>query len=783
MKKKILIGVLTMLVACCLGAGCRDAAESYEYDYDYTYTFHCGYVSEETDEGMSIDGVLSESVWKKQNWFSNTKYGSTVRTATYFTEKGLYIASVVTDNMIYYNNGYNFNADSCVDYHIIDENVKKYDFKNYTRVAVNCAGEVYRYTPCVVLADATVQGNAVNTGSSEGMTVELFIEWSQMGLKEMPNHVGIVPRYYRVTSYGTNVTGTWVYASRGSLANINSYYQFNANGYMQTDEEDAFFGDSAVGAAKTNGWDLSAYDTRNRVSSTVEYDQYLFIREAYSSRYAFSVLATSNGAIVNTTPMFGVLSGYLNETGYFSSFLIDGRADYLTKNRVQCKTRVVNAANANTFGNVLYDDFGEGGANFQRGVKITVIKDLETFYYLINDEVVAVEEIAALRGKTSCGLFSLNSSAVFGKCTYTDYENDEEGFAAFLGRYACKLSVREGIIGGSVTLNAAGVAKGGDAVLTISNQTGYRLKSITAGGEDITELCNTEMQRGKFTIHNITQSLEIDATFEPAVGYSVEGNVDIQGETARKKTGIVVTAEDVSAHTAVYTATPSSTGRYALRLPAGTYRIFYELEGCRTAEQLVTVDGDATLADAVVTVRRVGGSANGMNSLNEWDYSREDEGYVTTGSSLAESYIMFTETSLEHYMLHATISDVGKGDDNPGAGFIVAADGYSGLAIMLINNGIRVMPVGKFSQRINYNNLGSYSVTRSEIQLTVIREGTTYFVYVDGVFVLSMENSLIAGEAGIGLYKYGNTEIAFADYGYTTDEEEIGSYMREHGNN
>ena len=83
-------------------AGCNDSdpnAKKVEYDNEYDFEYDREFEGE-YDEYMNIDGVLDEDVWNdaQHKWLTFSENGATVSYTTYFTKKGLYIASKAEDN-------------------------------------------------------------------------------------------------------------------------------------------------------------------------------------------------------------------------------------------------------------------------------------------------------------------------------------------------------------------------------------------------------------------------------------------------------------------------------------------------------------------------------------------------------------------------------------------------------------------------------------------------------------------------------------------------------------
>lgn len=782
MKKLLrgLILVFILSVGCAVLYSCADKAK-YEYDYDYEYD--SGYVSRPADEGMNIDGVLDESIWQNKKWYSHYKNGTTLYATAAFTDAGLYIAARVTDNHIYYNNGYAFNRNSNIDITICEPGQSSYDSRiECARWQIDAMNEVYNYTATRVLTGATYQGE-INTGNSEGMTVELFVAWEYLGYEQAPDYITILPRYYRVTSYSSTAGGTMIFPGRSNVASTLLYYQFDENGYMFADEEDAVLGNSKAGAAKTNGWNVSKFADDKTVCVEQALDQTIFFREAQSGNYILEATVSAVGQYSAATPSVGLLSAYNEENGYLSALVLNAKDSYVSSDRLAIKTRTITGTNSASFGSILYDDNGKGTADFVSGVRMKVIKNGGTFYYIVNDALIHIEDAPVdLEGEVSCGLYSLDAKAVFSDIKFTDYDEDSEALDDVIGEYAVKVEIADDISGGTVTAAQSAYKKGEAIELNIRSLVGYQFESLSVNGIDITKDVKENIVNGIYTLTEVEEHIKITAKFVlVGVSYEIKGKVSLEGAGAQKVNTVSVTAVKEDDFTQFYTTSPDSNGNYTIYLPEGKYELTYSQEAFSDVSKKITVAGDADLEDVVLQIGELGGSAAGSQSQLHWDYSGMEDGAVTSGTSGNESYILFSGVEVEDYMLTALITDLGKSDANPGAGFVVASQDGSGLAMMIIEDGVRYMPIGKFDHRVNNSNIDiSFYVVEEPVRLTVTRVGSVYKMYVNETLVWTIENTDYTGKTAIGFYKFAMTEIQFSEYSYTTDKEEINNYIQSH---
>ena len=163
----------------------------------------------EYDENMTVDGVLDEDVWadKETIYYSTTNAKGdliSLEGKYYGTEMGAYFGFVVKDKYIYY-------ADESVRSIGLNSGLElMFAPAGTDHVTVDCAqlrvtanGVVERWTgypfsgyPWTMnhfraVAATTIQGelNATDVSGNEGYTVEVFVPWDSIGLKEQPESI------------------------------------------------------------------------------------------------------------------------------------------------------------------------------------------------------------------------------------------------------------------------------------------------------------------------------------------------------------------------------------------------------------------------------------------------------------------------------------------------------------------------------------------------------------------------------------------------------------------
>lgn len=270
MKKKVTLILLICLLAVVAAAVTLLVVYGdtlFNVPTNETYTFINPDESRaETDEGMTVDGVLNEAVYSQNTWtyLHNANGGNTVDIAltSYFGEKGIYFAYEVRENTpIYVNMDRSSWMNSCIEMYLVPSDVKGMPSENVFEIDLlptgyllfkrpNAAGgwsDVSTTNDKMAFLGATTHGGEVNSDSCTGYNLELFIPYDYL------EHLGVDPQLVKngyvnvnpchITSY--NETGTdgsvdrfW-YSFAKQLGgdgwnDINRYFKFNKDGAMGT---------------------------------------------------------------------------------------------------------------------------------------------------------------------------------------------------------------------------------------------------------------------------------------------------------------------------------------------------------------------------------------------------------------------------------------------------------------------------------------------------------------------------------------------------------------------
>lgn len=167
----------------------------------------------EPDEGIEIDGKLTESIWSGK---TDMQYGYTTNSGAelsltgkyHATEKGAYFGFIVEDPYLYYadENTRPIGLNSGLELYIAQAGATTVD-TNALELRITAANETARYRALNTEGDpwvkdyfplksaTTIQGtmNEENVSGNKGYTVEMFIPWEAIGAEEKPEGVLLYP--------------------------------------------------------------------------------------------------------------------------------------------------------------------------------------------------------------------------------------------------------------------------------------------------------------------------------------------------------------------------------------------------------------------------------------------------------------------------------------------------------------------------------------------------------------------------------------------------------------
>lgn len=804
--KKVLIGALAALtLAAAAGAvACSDGGEKQPYEYPYELITNL-----EIDEGMNIDGVLDEDVYAGNRYMQYSLSNTNVRLTTHFGEKGLYVGCVIKDNYIYHNKPYLMDANSSMYLYIVPTDV----IKNGTQTLQIAADTQNIWSANYVLFDAatTVQGGDVNTGNSEGMTLEYFVPWQELGLDEKPETVKIFPTYNHVSAQG--VSSGLKLSPIGNWGKPFMYYLFDADGYINEDAEGAIVGDSATGIAKSAGWDLTGLSSETPSVRSVEDDaQIVFFKNALTSSYVIESTIRVNGIIRgNTGPKVGLLTGYdgneMSSTyNQKSGFLFDVSASYYDGNAEKADRVYAKYIDMYTSGWVSTDfvytntkALDAGGLNYEDGVHMKAIKDGKWFYLYVNDTLCYITGVDYLAGDVMPGLISIGCEAVFSDFSFTDYAGREAELKELIAEDAYMFEVNQ-TGDGDISFVKPAVIRDPDtsvvaaaedfAKIFVLPASGSRLTSFKVNGDDYLAQLKAGTNEGEYVFENVDSDLVIDAAFEAFESYAtVEvsfGGTEVG--TALSNAALTVLSKDdpmmiYTPRLSVKTESGRRLAKANVILPAGTYEFRCAADGHVTKSLLITVteaDLGKTLTQETATLQprtQYGADAEGdgwtLSSSGEIDYTYEADGTFGLGKN---AVMYFSETS-EKCILTATVCDVQKGDGSRDlkAGLIIGAEGGTVRSVIAdqVNDDIKLLTMTPGHKWSDFKTIpeSCADLTEEGFELTLLKEtenGTcTVYVFVNGEYFNTIQFE-VSGATACGLITIGST-ARFENAEYVTD--------------
>ena len=402
MKKKtrlILTGMSLALGLSCLTAGCGTGTTTDNKvnigDYDYNWGYK-PVMSEICDEGVTIDGVLDESIWENKKYLVHQENGAKMSYTTAFSEKGLYVAAIAEDEDLQWNATKHFEGNSSFWFSVKGNDVR---YKYNTQVFEFFVDS--KDASCVQMIKYQAAGKTDKDFSEDPtvLTAELFVTWDTLNIElgengELPEYVLINPHYRHVEDV-SSADNAWLRPLLFFEDNDRQQTsgKFDKDGYINADAADAIIGNAGNGLAKSDGWDITR-ESEGIVRSTVDHSQAIFFKDIYSTAYAFEVTATVKGGL-----------GYWSENGYptnnpkppstvgivnmvdeisFNTFLLDAAA--VKGSSATCNYKTLSFW---VNGRAGWRNMEHGTASFSyeapSTVTFTCIKNGANFYYIVNN--------------------------------------------------------------------------------------------------------------------------------------------------------------------------------------------------------------------------------------------------------------------------------------------------------------------------------------------------------------------------------------------------------------
>ena len=803
--KALLLSVLAVLVA--VGAVLTYIywPESIEkavgqYEKQYSFTTH-GQSAE-----VRVDGVLDDTVWQGKKWWKHTYLSNIngvmpkVELTAFPSEQGLYIASVVYDSNLTSDGERAPGTNSNWELYIAACNAGEDLFSDahrgkwsMQRFYVDMYGGGFSYFND--FDRAVVVEGVLNSGETTSATMEMFIPWKLLRVdpsKGIPESVGIMPCYRGVLETGGSTS--WLSPADSDIATTLSVYLFDQNGYQNADAENAVMGDSFHGYAKTKGWDLSQIDQGILRSPRGGWEK-IFFTDTYGENFIVETTVIPVQGMYDNYPKAGI--SFLRTDGQHHTVWLDGQGvDGLvdsingTKNFPNYQLVTLNQTGGWNQKTLSGYNKTNPNATTQEGVKLTVVKYGNQFWYFADGKFLTTEQVSFMDGECIPGFWSLGMDVYYKD--YSCQEINEEQLNTYLNEKQQYLLSAKAKGGGSVSVDKRSVNSGGAYTLSFTCKAGYRVVSVTCNDTDITDQLRKNAANGQYTVTDVQENQNVVVTFEKCEEVTYSGFVTV-GEDGKSGTMIMENLDD---HSGYYVLDFSKKKGFTVELPAGKYSVIVLAEGCKTLEK--TVDLTASVEETLqvelsqfVESTKVG-NKNANSSLENFDLSQEHKGKIYASTAMKSSgKALYFNGSGTDFVAQVTMNYTTKFVENETyqpdlIGGFTFSDGTTEQHIWACQAGI----VYNGWKRIN-NIFGKsvllYPQPKAAV-FTVVKQGENVYIYLDGRKVHSaLWNDLVpdiaaSGEVAVGLSMWADyqAEMEFTNYSVSYDSADVEQYVKTH---
>ncbi len=795
--KKIIVLFITLLSAVLLFVGCSGADKYYtENSSDF---FENSRFSAPTTDGITLDGKIEEEKWRNTKSHVHLEEGVKIETAVTFGANGWYFAVDVQDDGIFHNAAFNHNKNSSISLFIMNVGVEPKDYwRSYVVVTVDAKDALC--TMSVKYDASTVVKGELNSMSAKGMSTEIYLPYYSLGNVEKPQQVCVYANFNRVR--GTNAStaiNEWIKAGRLDAGGL--FYVFDENGWTDKDEENDFLGDSIQGASKTGGWDFSKKDEGVYRSDNND-NQWLFVRNALSSDYSIEATMKIVGGINDKAPQFGLLVAGNSDEKY--AMLLEGRPDTVASKKAILRVLTLDRTWTTQNTGVNIDGIDLAG----EGVKLKVFREGKNFHYLINDKLVYSAPLP-IDVDSTCGLYTVGGEAIYTNVKYEDFSGDKVALYSALDAYDGNAIVpNTKINGGEIIVKDSVVENNGTAEIKLIAYNGYQLKSVMVNGRACTAEAKSQTEDGVWKMPSVTTSKRISASFEPLT----ETNSSVVSVTFKADNGDSLNGSVVylSGDSFSYESAIGYDDSVQIKVAKGEYKLFVKPTGFWAYTANIDAQESKDLGEIELICSQglpVNATLTGKNGAKidgntTYDYGDES----VQGTKVGLLYTLLDNSLGEVSMVTATISFVEKTTDNDcSAGFVFTSsqdsngDGVAenalenGFTVLWYRNGIRSYNFNDAQEAGWINGQGSQlteadlglndfrtSDTTGKETLTVVRKGTTYYIFriVDGEATLLTTRTYdaVSGEMAIGFMTSGCI-AKYEYYSFTTDEGEIDAFL------
>ena len=806
-KKKtiiVIIGII-LLAALLIGIGAifllsgpkiLQAENTYKKEY-------MSFCKAENDPDMQIDGVLDEDKWQNKKWFKNTYIQNTnglmpnLKVTAFSTEYGVYIAAVAEDTNIVNDGDHTMESNSafdiCVAVNDVDE--KEYDSSLYaTNLVIDMRGDCHTAEASGFKRAVVVDGE-INSRQTKSATLEMFLPWEFLRVdttKGIPEVIYLFPNYRGVLEGEQYVTDMKKMAVFPTINAISSYWKFDKNGYMTEDKEGAVAGDSVTGLAKTGNWDISHEEDGVVESSYGTEAHAIFFKDKYCSDFIAEATIVPVKSMADGTKEIGFF--FMSQEGHRNTVVFEVNDELLvdgingTKNLSQYK--LITYDSKDWVRNIHTDCYRENkNAKTKEGIKLSVVKYGDTFWYFADDEYLTAEQKDFLDTKVFPAFYSYSMDTIFKD--YSCNEIDIDGAKKYLNERGVYLVDAQATnSGGTVTTSKLAISKGESFDITITCNSGYEVASLMVNGVEKLEDAMKNANGGVYTIKASDGNQEIRVTFKKCDGYNLTGVV--KGGDNALSAKVIVTGE--TNRILRYEVSAAGDKGYKVNMPAGKYYVYVEAEDYIPVTEKIDLSKDtvkdfALKLSAFAQAVEVNGKTVYSNT-GVWDRSKEGIGKVSGSYSKGTSWqpLYFRETGKSAWF-SATVSyttkfEEGKSYQSDLLGGLMITDGtqsgWFGIRQHgLVYNGTWIEHV------IGYDVLSTWAPEHLSAKLDIILKDGLFYVYVDDIFVTKLELSKVVAGAGadkevaVGLMMHADkpADIEFSNIKFTTDAKQVSSAL------
>ncbi len=810
MKKRqlaILIAIASVLVASsiilCVFLLNRENIAKAEKQYEGTYN---SFTTQECDSFMKIDGTLDEEQWQDKAWFHNTGYNvddtsfPSYDATAFLTDKGVYVAYKLKDSNIVCNGQKNMKKNSCfyirvTAYQDGEAIGSTYDYQKATFVDMGCGIKGFTNVDRAVVVD----GN-LNSENTKGATMEAFFSWESLNIdpeQGVPTEVGIIPDYYCVLP-GEEVV-TYIGSVGGGQGYKGEYkYIFDENGYRDADKDGAVLGCAKNGHTKTPGWDLSKEQEGIVESYNISTTELLFFKDIYAKNMIVeaTIIPTSDYQPYASLTRAGF--AFVTEGGIY------GAACAVTKKDVDCSyetgifsnVRLFTRIPSGTTINTTHTATAYKNMTNKPGVKLTVVKYMDTYIYFMDGNFMGVEQMPSCAGEVYPALYAVSAGVIFKD--YSCREITETDMLDYLNNYdvyRVKTELASG--GGNVSVSQNYIKKGENVDVSIVTNKGYEIESVQINDQEKLASLKKTAVDGTFTLDNVRENKNVKVKFAKSGGAKHKLTVLATGDKGfsaelvmtMKSNGLLTHRENLS-----------SGRETVIELPAGTYAVKVIAEGYVIYTTQVNLNKDRTVSAKLktsafpekITVNDTSLTSN----RDKFDFSKEGEGKVSTSlasnGKLAPLY--FNQTAKDFVVTakiaYTTNFKTGADYQPDLMGGFFLNEGSTNTWIMAWKDGVRYRGLKTSSSRLTGLTSTNYLVYPEPIpvEFTLVKLGAKVYLYFNGIYGGEMNYTELGPnldpnkEVAIGLVMLAdkNADIEFSNYSLQTGDAIAKKYIEAH---